>query len=250
MDPALDYLSTGLGRCSTPLPQADELAGRQRAAKGGSSCRRRQRGSRRSRTAARVTTSRFSAGWTKFSNNQAVRAANFKAAIDRDRGSEDAVAVDAVHLGHRRRRGKAGLRREGQGDPPDHHPDRPAPDFLARIAMPFFCAVPTNLRTTRTASRSRRWRARTTSRPRDNKSISIKRNPNYKGKRPHNVDQINWTIGNSPEATQLRIQNGADGLAAAASRRRPTRSRRRSTASTRGGSSSSPLSDLVPRVQP
>ena len=25
-----------------------------------------------------------------------------------------------------------------------------------------------------------------------NKSITIKRNPNYKGKRPHNLDEINY----------------------------------------------------------
>jgi ABC-type transport system substrate-binding protein len=40
------------------------------------------------------------------------------------------------------------------------------------------------------------------------KSLSMKRNPNYKGKRPHNLDGINWVVGNSPDATQLRIQNG------------------------------------------
>jgi ABC-type transport system substrate-binding protein len=90
-----------------------------------------------------------------------------------------------------------------------------APDFLARMAMPFFCAIPTNL-------------------PHDpngvlappsagpyyisdrvaNRSITIKRNPNYKGKRPHNYDQINYVVGNSQAATYLRVQQGATDYAA------------------------------------
>jgi ABC-type transport system substrate-binding protein len=75
--------------------------------------------------------------------------------------------------------------------------------------MEFFCAVPTNL-------------------PHDpngieeppmagpyyivdwtkGKSLTMRRNPNYKGTRPHNLDAVTWVIGNQPEATQLRISAG------------------------------------------
>jgi peptide/nickel transport system substrate-binding protein len=85
-----------------------------------------------------------------------------------------------------------------------------APDFLARIGMEFFCAVPNGL-------------------PRDpngvdeppmagpyyiadwtkGRSLTIKRNPNYRGKRPHNANEIDFVIGNSLDATQLRIDSGA-----------------------------------------
>jgi ABC-type transport system substrate-binding protein len=40
----------------------------------------------------------------------------------------------------------------------------------------------------------------------------MKRNPSYKGRRPHNVDQITWVIGNSLDATQLRIESGASDI--------------------------------------
>jgi peptide/nickel transport system substrate-binding protein len=140
--------------------------------------------------------------WTKFyPGNEAVTAESFKAAFDRINDPKmqspatqftDDVASYKVVGTHF----VVTLK-------------KPAPDFLARIGMEFFCAVPTNL-------------------PHDpngvtappmagpyyivdwskGKSLTMKANPNYKGKRPHNVDGINWVIGNSLDATQLRIQNG------------------------------------------
>lgn len=83
-----------------------------------------------------------------------------------------------------------------------------APDFLARISMPFVCAVPTNLPhdpngvNTLPGAGPYYIADRT-----PNKSITVKRNPYYKGKRPHNVDTIQYTIGNSLDATYLRLQN-------------------------------------------
>jgi peptide/nickel transport system substrate-binding protein len=88
-----------------------------------------------------------------------------------------------------------------------------APDFLARIGMEFFCAVPNGL-------------------PRDpngvdeppmagpyyiadwtkGRSLTVKRNPNYRGKRPHNANEIDFVIGNSLDATQLRIDSGASDI--------------------------------------
>jgi ABC-type oligopeptide transport system substrate-binding subunit len=146
--------------------------------------------------------------WTKFyPGNEAVTAESFKTAFDRINDPKmqspatqftDDVANYSVKGTHF----IVNLK-------------KPAPDFLARIGMEFFCAVPTNL-------------------PHDpngvtappmagpyyivdwvkGKSLTMKANPNYKGKRPHNVDGINWVIGNSLDATQLRIQNGDADLGA------------------------------------
>jgi peptide/nickel transport system substrate-binding protein len=86
---------------------------------------------------------------------------------------------------------------------------KPAPDFLARIAMPFVCAIPPSLPhdpngvNTLPGAGPYYIAART-----PNKSITLKRNPNYKGNRPHNPDTIQYTIGNSLDATQLRIESG------------------------------------------
>ena len=90
-----------------------------------------------------------------------------------------------------------------------------APDFLARMAMPFFCAIPTNL-----AHDPNGVLAPPSAGPYyiadrvPNKSITIKKNPNYKGKRPHNVNAINYNVGNSLDATYLRAQQGATDYAA------------------------------------
>jgi len=150
------------------------------------------------------------ASFTKFSNGQPVTAANFKAAFDRDadpKMQSPAVAFFSDVVGSDKTP-VSGVKVKGS------HLiitlTKPAPDFIARVTMPFFCAIPTNL-------------------PHDpngvlappsagpyyiadrvpNKSITIKRNPNYKGKRPHNLDGINVNIGNTQAATYLRVQQGA-----------------------------------------
>jgi ABC-type oligopeptide transport system substrate-binding subunit len=85
-----------------------------------------------------------------------------------------------------------------------------SPDFLARIAMPFFCAIPANLPhdpngvLTLPAAGPYYVASRT-----PNKSILLKTNPYYKGKRPHNAAQINYTVGNSLDATYLRVLQGS-----------------------------------------
>jgi ABC-type transport system substrate-binding protein len=140
--------------------------------------------------------------WTKFyPGNQPVTAQSFKNAFDRimdpklqspaSQFTDDVqrVAVRGKHL-------VVTLKQA-------------APDFLARIGMEFFCAVPNGL-------------------PRDpggveeppmagpyyiadwtkGRSLTVKRNPNYRGKRPHNLNEIDFVIGNSPDATQLRIDRG------------------------------------------
>src|SRR4029079_5096035 len=83
------------------------------------------------------------------------------------------------------------------------------PDFLARMAMPFFAAVPVDLPvvangvTTPPSAGPYYIASREIGR-----SIVLKRNPFYKGSRPHNLQQVNYTIGNSQDATYLRVDKG------------------------------------------
>jgi ABC-type oligopeptide transport system substrate-binding subunit len=155
-------------------------------------------------------------GFTKFSDGTKVTAASFKAAFDRNADPKmqspagafmsDVVGASSSPV--------SGVKANG-----NHLMitlTKAAPDFLARIAMPFFCAIPVNLPhdpngvTTLPAAGPYYIAART-----PNKSILLKTNPYYKGKRPHNAAQIAYTVGNSLEAIYLRTQQGATDYAAA-----------------------------------
>jgi peptide/nickel transport system substrate-binding protein len=140
--------------------------------------------------------------WTKFyPGNQPVTAQSFKNAFDR-------IADPKMQSpGTQFTADVAGTQVKG-----NHfivNLKKPAPDFLARIGMPFFCAIPNGLPHDPNGIEEppmagpyyiADWTK--------GKSLTMKRNPNYKGKRPHNLDGVNWVIGNSPDATQLRIQSG------------------------------------------
>ena len=73
---------------------------------------------------------------------------------------------------------------------------KPSGDFLARIAMPFFCAVPLN-----TPIDQRGVRAIPSAGPYyiaqedPEQRIVLKRNPNYHGARPRRLREIHYTIG-------------------------------------------------------
>jgi peptide/nickel transport system substrate-binding protein len=213
-DPALDYLSTGWEiEYSTCLklmnyPDANGPKGSQLEPEAAA-------GFPKVSNNGKTYDFTVKAGFTKFSNGRPVTAANFKAAFDRDadpKMQSPATAFFSDVVGSTKSP-VTGVKVRG-----DHlivNLTHPAPDFLARVAMPFFCAVPTNL-------------------PRDpngvlappsagpyyiaarvpNKSITIKRNPYYHGKRPHNVAAINYIDGNSLDATYLRVQQGATDYAA------------------------------------
>jgi len=81
-----------------------------------------------------------------------------------------------------------------------------APDLVSRLTMPFFCPLPPG-----TPHDS----AGITNPPGSgpyylssvdlNRQVIIKRNPNYKGKRPHVPDQIIITVGTSLEACKLEV---------------------------------------------
>jgi ABC-type oligopeptide transport system substrate-binding subunit len=149
------------------------------------------------------------ANFTKFSNGQPVTAANFKAAFDRNADPKmqspsvaffsDIVGADKSPV--------TGVQVRG-----NHliiNLTKAAPDFLSRVAMPFFCAVPTNLAhdpngVDTPPSAGPYYIAERVV----NQRIVVKKNPNYKGKRPHNLDQIVYNIGNTLAATYLRVQQG------------------------------------------
>jgi peptide/nickel transport system substrate-binding protein len=85
-----------------------------------------------------------------------------------------------------------------------------APDFLSRIAMPFFCAIPLNTPINANGVQKiagagpyyvASWEPK--------RQLVLKKNPNYKGDRPQNLDQIIYTVGVSPQASVLQIQKGS-----------------------------------------
>jgi len=157
----------------------------------------------------------ISTGFTRFSDGSKVTAASFKAAFDRNADPKmqspagafmsDVVGASTSPV--------SGVKAKG------NHLivtlTKPAPDFLARVAMPFFSAIPVNTPhdpngVLTPASAGPYYIASRT----PNKSIVLKSNPYYKGKRPHNATQIVYTIGNSLDATYLRVQQGATDYAA------------------------------------
>ena len=162
------------------------------------------------------------ASFTKFSDGKPVTAANFKAAFDRIADPKmqspaqafmsDIVGSDKTPVSGVRVRGNHLIITLKKA----------APDFLARTAMPFFSAIPTNLPhdpngVETPASAGPYYVASRT----PNKQIIVKKNPYYKGKRPHNPAQFVYTVGNSLEAIRLRVENGdsdyaADGVPPAA----------------------------------
>ena len=154
-------------------------------------------------------------GFTKFSNGQPVTAASFKAVFDRlaDPKMQSPSGAFMSDIVGSSKTPVSGVRVKG-----NHliiSMTHSAPDLLARLAMPFFCAIPTNL-----PHEPNGVLAPPSAGPyyisdrKPNTSITIKKNLFYKGKRPHNLNQINYVIGNSLPATYLRVQQGATDYAA------------------------------------
>jgi peptide/nickel transport system substrate-binding protein len=208
-DPALDYLSTGweleYATCLKLMnyPDANGPKSSQLVPEAAT-------GFPKVSNSGKTYDFNVNASFTKFSDGTPVTAANFKAAIDRDadpKMQSPSVPFFSDIVGSSKSPVSGVVVKGSHLVITLTHA---APDFLARMAMPFFCAIPANL-------------------PRDpngvlappsagpyyisartpNVSITVKKNPNYKGKRPHNVSQINYVIGNSLDATYLRVQQGA-----------------------------------------
>ena len=86
---------------------------------------------------------------------------------------------------------------------------KPAPDFLARIAMSFFCAVPLG-----TPIDPNGVPAIPSAGPYyiaahvPNQRIVLKRNPNYHGSRPQRLREIHYTIGRAPARNVADVEAG------------------------------------------
>ena len=91
----------------------------------------------------------------------------------------------------------------------------PAPDLISRLGMTFFEAINPQLaasldpngENTPAGCGPYYIAART-----PNKSITLKRNPYYKGPRPHNVNEIDYKIGNTLDVIQQNVESGLDRL--------------------------------------
>ena len=161
------------------------------------------------------------AGFTKFSNGAPVTAASFAREINRLANPKlqspgqafitDIAGAQAVLNG--KAQSISGVKVKGA------HLlitlTKAAPDFLARVAMPFFAAVPADIGNDPNgaltpASAGPYFVASRV----PNKLIVLKQNPNYHGKRPHNLTSISYTVGNSMEAIRLRVEQGASDYAA------------------------------------
>jgi ABC-type transport system substrate-binding protein len=213
-DPALDYLSTGweieYATCLKLMNYPDA-----NGAKGSQLVPEAAAGFPKVSNNGKTYDFNVKAGFTKFSNGQPVTAANFKAAIDRNadpKMQSPAVPFFSDIVGSSKSP-VSGAKVKGS-----HLVitlTKASPDFLARMAMPFFCAIPTNLPhdpngVLAPPSAGPYYIASRV----PNQSIVVKRNPNYKGKRPHNLTQINYHVGNSLAATYLRVQQGSADYAA------------------------------------
>ena len=98
---------------------------------------------------------------------------------------------------------------------------RPADEGVARLPRPADDAVHagdrhgrSHGRSTRTGSTSTRRAARTTSPPRTpGRSITLKRNPHYKGGRAANVDTIQVNVGNDVAVQYQNVERGTSDYA-------------------------------------
>jgi ABC-type oligopeptide transport system substrate-binding subunit len=153
----------------------------------------------------------------RLSNGQRVTAANFVYAINRDLNRrmnspaqpfiEDIVGAEAVIAGRAQR--ATGVRAIGRYGL-QIRLTRRAPDLLARLAMPFFQAIPTNLPIEPDGVRApvhtagpyyiARWE--------QTRQVVVQRNRFYRGPRPHNVNSIVVDIGLPLETIKLNIDRG------------------------------------------
>jgi peptide/nickel transport system substrate-binding protein len=153
----------------------------------------------------------------RLSNGQRVTAANFVYAINRDLNKrmsspsqpfiEDIVGAQGVIDGKTSK--AAGVKAIGRYTLQIKMTKR-APDLLARLAMPFFQAIPTNLpiepdgvnAPVHTAGPYyiQKWDR--------NRQVVVVRNRFYKGPRPHNVNSIVVDVGLPLETIKLNIDRG------------------------------------------
>lgn len=158
----------------------------------------------------------------KFSNGQPVNALSFKNAMERianpKMASQGSPFLDVVQGAQAVIDGKAssisGVK--AAGNVLSVTLTKPAPDFLARLSMPFFQAIDTNLAKTIDPNGVQTYSSCGPyyfSSYTPNRSITLKRNPNYKGPRAANVDTIQVNVGASLEVMYQNTLNGTDDYA-------------------------------------
>jgi peptide/nickel transport system substrate-binding protein len=151
----------------------------------------------------------------KFSNGKTVTAANFAAAFNRDLNPAmqspaaqfiaDIVGADAVLKGKAKK--ASGVKVSGSRL--TIKLTKAAPDFTARLAMPFFCAIPTNLPinpqgvNSLPAAGPYYIKSRTPNGP-----IVLARNTFYKGARPQGPNQIVYTVNTDLNQSLLEVKQG------------------------------------------
>lgn len=151
----------------------------------------------------------------RLSNGQKITAANFAYAINRDLDPKmqspvvafisGIVGADAVIAG--KATTASGV--IAKGNTLTIKLKAPDGGLLPKIAMPFFCAIPTNLPhdpngvTTLPGSGPYYIASRQVGR-----SIVLKRNTFYNGPRPHNIDTFNITVNTNLDQSLLQVKSG------------------------------------------
>jgi YVTN family beta-propeller protein len=115
----------------------------------------------------------------------------------------------------------------------------PAPDLFARLAMPFFCAVPMNTPVApgvQVVPSAGPYYVKSFV---PGQTIVLARNPNYHGPRPHNIAEIDISLGESRAHTVAQIESGGidyslDGVPYASAQRLDVRYGPRSAAARSG----------------
>jgi ABC-type oligopeptide transport system substrate-binding subunit len=154
----------------------------------------------------------------RFSNGSRITAASFAAAINRNLNPkmaspaqpfiEDVVGARAVIDG--RARTASGVEVLSRYRLRITLTKR-APDFLARLAMPFFCPIPARLPINPDGISApvvgsgpyyvEAWEPK--------RSLVLRRNPFYRGPRPHKVERVTYDIGLPAATIKLQIDRGA-----------------------------------------
>ena len=81
--------------------------------------------------------------------------------------------------------------------------------LLAKLAMNFFCALPTDTPTDPNGINTfPSWGPYYVASRQVGRSLILKTNPNYKGQRPHNIDTFNITANTNLDQTLLQIKSG------------------------------------------
>ena len=155
----------------------------------------------------------------RFSDGRPVTAGSFARAVERalDPGMQspaasflgDVVGVAAVQAGKAKRPSGVTV----SGNTITFRLTEPRADFLARIGMPFFCAVPTDLpidaKGVNTPPGAGPYYVAVFD---PDRSVILRRNPHYGGDRPQRWDEIRVTLNVDTNQSYLEVRSGASDL--------------------------------------